>query len=374
MSRSQTTEVPSSASDKKEGSVEINGIRKVYNGDVVALNDVNLVINPGEFFTLLGPSGSGKSTLLHLIGGFISPTSGTIVIDGIDMTDQRPQSRPTNTVFQAYALFPHMTVDENVRYGLQANDVPRSEQDALVDRYLGMLQINHLRDREPAQLSGGQQQRVALARTLVLEPEIILLDEPLGALDEKLRRQMQFELKRIHDQLDITFVYVTHDQEEALTMSDRVGILHEGDLLEIGQPTEIYSTPRKGFTAKFLGEGNVLDGSVVSQEDNYLLVKGKQDWRFKGHTLVENLSEDETVGVCVRPEHIRFVDTTERSPNRVSGSIQSSIYVGREWKHVVELESGDELQVVSDNSKEIGSTVELAWDPEDCIIVEHVIE
>lgn len=373
MSPEQSSRSADSASDKNAGTIGINDMRKGY-GDVVALDGVDLDISPGEFFTLLGPSGSGKSTLLHIIGGFISPTSGSVVINGVDITDRQPQYRPTNTVFQSYALFPHMSVEENVRYGLIANDVPQSEQDALVDRYLDMLQIAHLRDREPSQLSGGQQQRVALARSLVLEPEIILLDEPLGALDEKLRREMQFELKRIHDELDITFVYVTHDQEEALTMSDRIGVLNDGELLEIGCPTEIYATPKKAFTARFLGEGNVLDGVVVSHEADYLIAEGEENWRFEGHTLVKDITEGQTVGVCMRPENIDFVDTANGKPNRVTGSIQSSIFVGREWKHVVKLQSGDEIQVVSDDSKEIGSSVALGWDSGDCIIVERTLE
>jgi len=369
MSQGQATGVHNSDSEAKSSSVDINGVEKVYGDDVVALDTLDFRIEPGEFFTLLGPSGSGKSTLLHIIGGFISPTSGSIMIEGEDMSDQPPQSRPTSTVFQAYALFPHMDVEENIRYGLVANDISQTEQDNRVNRYLDMLQIDHLRDREPAQLSGGQQQRVALARSLVMEPGILLLDEPLGALDEKLRREMQFELKRLHKQLDITFVYVTHDQEEALTMSDRIGVLKQGNLLEVGPPTEIYPTPRNEFTAKFLGEGNVLNGTVVERKGEYLLVEGEKNCQLEGHTLAEDISEGDPIGVCIRPENIRFTDDTEHRPNFVTGSVQSSIYVGREWNHVVKLETGDELKVFSDSQREIGASVSIVWKSDDCVIV-----
>src|SRR5580693_3751374 len=238
--------------------VHVTGLRKRY-GDVVALGGVELTIAAGEFFTLLGPSGSGKTTLLRMIAGFERPDAGRIELGGRDVTSMPPNMRDTNTVFQDYALFPHMTVGQNIGYGLRIKRIPGAERQQRVDRALRMVRLEGLGKRRPNQLSGGQRQRVALARAVINEPEVLLLDEPLGALDLKLRQEIQLELKRIQQQVGITFVYVTHDQEEALTMSDRVAVLNQGRLEQVGDPIEVYERPATPFVAGFIGISNLIE-------------------------------------------------------------------------------------------------------------------
>ena len=317
--------------------VRLEGIRKTY-GDVVAVDRVDLEIPAGEFFTLLGPSGSGKTTTLRLIAGFERPDEGRIELGGADVTNRAPYERDVNTVFQDYALFPHMTVAENVAYGLRVKRVPRAERRRRVEEILKVVRLPEVGDRKPVQLSGGQRQRIALARSLVNTPRVLLLDEPLGALDLKLRQEMQIELKRIQREVSdigITFVYVTHDQEEALTMSDRLAVFNEGRIEQIGAPAEVYERPATEFVAGFVGVSNVLERN--------------------GKTFT------------VRPEKIRM--HFDEAGDGELGRIREVVYVGMFTRYIVELDSGGELTVVRQNletsSQEVlesgGRRVRLLW-------------
>ena len=322
--------------------VRVIGLRKRY-GDVTAVDGVDLEIGRGEFFTLLGPSGSGKTTTLRVIAGFERPDEGTIELRGRDVSALPPYARDVNTVFQDYALFPHMTVQENVEYGLRVKKVPRGERKRRADEALELVRLGGLGGRKPSQLSGGQRQRVALARAIVNRPKALLLDEPLGALDLKLRQQLQVELKRIQQELGITFVYVTHDQEEALTMSDRLAVFNHGRIEQVGAPAEVYEQPASEFIAGFVGVSNVLE---------------REGRRF-----------------TVRPEKIRILGDGEESERGVSvehGRVRDVVYVGAITRYHVELDAGGELMVVSQNlesgSSEVlerrGSRVRLVWRPE----------
>ena len=254
--------------------INIQNVLKVYKGDtdVYALNDVSLIIEENEFFTLLGPSGCGKTTLLRLIAGFEHPTSGTILLNGDDISLLPPNKRPVNTVFQSYALFPHMTVAGNIAFGLEMLGWSKQEVSKTVDEMLELVKMEDLKNRRPSEISGGQQQRVALARALAPKPKVLLLDEPLSALDLKLRKQMQIELKRLQSETGITFVFVTHDQEEALTMSDRIAVMSEGQVLQYGNPREIYHHPENKFVANFIGDSNFLSASI--EDGNAILSDG----------------------------------------------------------------------------------------------------
>ena len=328
--------------------VRLVGVRKAY-GDVVAVDGVDLDVASGEFFTLLGPSGSGKTTTLRLIAGFERPDEGRIELAGRDVTGLPPYVRDVNTVFQDYALFPHMTVGENVGYGLRVRGVPRRERRLRVDEILKVVQLPGLGDRKPVQLSGGQRQRFALARALVNRPQVLLLDEPLGALDLKLRQEMQIELKRIQEavrEVGITFVYVTHDQEEALTMSDRLAVFNEGKIEQVGTPAAVYERPGNAFVAGFVGASNVLQRS--------------------GRTFT------------VRPEKIRMTQNggaRRDDENAATGRIRDVVYAGMFTRYVVDLDDGGELVVVRQNletsSTEAldarGRRVLLEWSPEHAI-------
>jgi putative spermidine/putrescine transport system ATP-binding protein len=327
--------------------VRLAGIRKTY-GDVVAVDRVDLEIPAGEFFTLLGPSGSGKTTTLRLIAGFERPDEGRIELGGADVTNRAPYERDVNTVFQDYALFPHMTVAENVAYGLRVKHVPRAERNLRVQEILKVVRLPELGNRKPVQLSGGQRQRIALARSLVNTPRVLLLDEPLGALDLKLRQEMQIELKRIQREVSdigITFVYVTHDQEEALTMSDRLAVFNEGRIEQIGAPAEVYERPATEFVAGFVGVSNVLE---------------RDGRRF-----------------TVRPEKIRM--HFEEAGKGELGRIRDVVYVGMFTRYVVELDSGGELTVVKQNLETSsqdalesrGRRVRLEWRPEHTFEIER---
>jgi putative spermidine/putrescine transport system ATP-binding protein len=333
---------PVSAKIPSAVDVRLVGVRKTY-GDVVAVDNVDLDVESGEFFTLLGPSGSGKTTTLRLIAGFERPDEGHIELRGVDVTGRAPYERDVNTVFQDYALFPHMTVAENVGYGLRVKGVGRRERKERVEAALEMVRLPRVGGRKPIQLSGGQRQRIALARSLINRPRVLLLDEPLGALDLKLRQEMQIELKRIQQDVGLTFIYVTHDQEEALTMSDRLAVFNEGRIEQIGTPAEVYERPTTEFVAGFVGVSNVIERD------------GK---RF-----------------TVRPEKIRMLDegeAAERGDTVEPGRIRDVVYVGMFTRYIVELESGGELAVVRQNletsSQEAleskGRRVRLEWRPE----------
>ncbi len=327
--------------------VRVSGLRKRY-GDVTAVDGVDLEIGRGEFFTMLGPSGSGKTTTLRVIAGFERPDEGTIELGGKDVSQLPPYARDVNTVFQDYALFPHMTVQENVEYGLRVKKVARGERRRRAGEALALVQLEGYGGRKPAQLSGGQRQRVALARAIVNRPKALLLDEPLGALDLKLRQELQVELKRIQQELGITFVYVTHDQEEALTMSDRLAVFNEGKIEQIGAPAEVYEHPASEFIAGFVGVSNVLE---------------RDGRRF-----------------TVRPEKIRLLGDGEQPEPGVEveeGRIRDVVYVGAITRYHVELDAGGELTVVSQNlesgSSEVlerqGSRVRLCWRPEHVFVI-----
>src|SRR5262244_1338857 len=318
--------------------VHVSGLRKKY-GDVLAVADVELVIRPGEFFTLLGPSGSGKTTLLRLIAGFERPDAGKVELGGGDVTGVPPYARNVNTVFQDYALFPHMTVGQNIEYGLRVRRVPRAERREKVDGALEMVRLPGLGDRKPAQLSGGQRQRVALARAIVNEPQVLLLDEPLGALDLKLRQEMQLELLRVQREVGITFIYVTHDQEEALTMSDRIAVLNHGGIEQIGGPVEVYEQPRTPFVAGFIGVSNLIER--------------------EGHTIT------------VRPEKLILIEEDEPEQSGAHaepGQVRDVIYAGVLTRYVVDLDAGGELVVNRQNTEArtsitTSSRVRIAWRP-----------
>ena len=334
--------------ETKKPALRVQGVRKNY-GSVVAVDGVDLVVDEGEFFTLLGPSGSGKTTLLRLIAGFERPDSGRIELAGRDVTSVPPHLRDTNTVFQDYALFPHMSVADNIAYGLRVKGVPHQARDKRVERALAMVRLTGLGHRRPNQLSGGQRQRVALARAVVNEPEVLLLDEPLGALDLKLRQAMQIELKQIQQQVGITFVYVTHDQEEALTMSDRLAVMANGRIEQIGSPVEVYERPATEFVAGFIGISNVLLRDGV---------------RF-----------------VVRPEKIRMLAEGEQpGPGMIveSGRVEEVIYVGMSTRYLVRLDRGEQLVAVRQNMDAIGDArrfegrpVSLAWTPDHTYVLDH---
>ena len=296
---------------------------------VRALDDVSISIREGEFFTLLGPSGCGKTTLLRLIAGFEMPTSGQILLSGQDITFLPPNKRPVNTVFQSYALFPHLSVAQNIGFGLQMQGRPKAAVKATVDRMLALVKMEAFADRKPAQLSGGQQQRVALARALAPAPKVLLLDEPLSALDLKLRKEMQIELKRLQTETGITFIFVTHDQEEALTMSDRVGVMSAGKLQQVGSPRDIYTRPVNRFVASFIGETNFM--AATCDGDGLRLAGGQMIEGPKG-------AAGQKVTVTVRPEQVRLVGATE--PGSIPAIVKTLVYFGTDTHCHMELADG----------------------------------
>ena len=305
----------------ERAAVRVSGLRKRY-GDVAAVDGIDLTVRTGEFFTLLGPSGSGKTSLLRLIAGFERPDAGQIELAGRDVTRTPPYARNVNTVFQDYALFPHMTVAENIEYGLRVRHMNKPARRQQAGRALEMVRLEGLGGRKPAQLSGGQRQRVALARAIVNEPEVLLLDEPLGALDLKLRQEMQLELLRVQREVGITFVYVTHDQEEALTMSDRIAVLNQGQIEQVGEPIEVYERPLTPFVAGFIGVSNLIerDGSLIT----------------------------------VRPEKIVLLDEGQPDPpgsHVETGVIREVSYAGVLTRYIVDLDSGGELVVARQNTR-----------------------
>lgn len=309
-----------------------NAVKAFGQGTVAvrALDDVSVKIRQGEFFTLLGPSGCGKTTLLRLIAGFETPTSGQILLDGADITHLPPNKRPVNTVFQSYALFPHLTVAQNIAFGLEMQDRPRTEIKQTVARMLALVQLEPMADRKTSQLSGGQQQRVALARALAPAPKVLLLDEPLSALDLKLRKEMQIELKRLQMETGITFVFVTHDQEEALTMSDRIAVMSAGHIQQVGSPREIYTRPANRFVASFIGETNFLTG----QSDGSRVVLGNG----AGFALA---APKGAINLAIRPEQLRVVAANE--PGAMPATIASTVYFGTDTHLHLHLSDGTEV-------------------------------
>jgi putative spermidine/putrescine transport system ATP-binding protein len=339
-------------SKQPRADVQLESVTKAY-GDVVAVDDLVLDIAAGEFFTMLGPSGSGKTTTLRLIAGFESPDQGRVLLKGVDVTKRPPYARDVNTVFQDYALFPHLSVEQNVSYGLKVKRVGRAERKRRSAEALELVRLGGLQGRKPSQLSGGQRQRVALARAIVNRPQVLLLDEPLGALDLKLRQEMQVELKRIQQEVGITFVYVTHDQEEALTMSDRLAVFNHGRIEQIGGPAEVYEHPETEFVAGFVGASNVLERTQNGRPGRF----------------------------TVRPEKIHILEERESAgpgAHSETGRIRDVVYVGMVTRYTVELDEGGELMVIKQNLETTsgealearGRRVRLAWRPEHTYAIE----
>ncbi|MGF1618890.1 MAG: ABC transporter ATP-binding protein [Acidimicrobiia bacterium] len=349
--------------------VELVGISKKF-GDDIAVDGIDLVVEDGEFFSLLGPSGCGKTTTLRMIAGFEYPTSGSLRIHGEEMGLRPPNERPVNTVFQSYALFPHMTVAENVAFGLEMKKVPKNEIAGKVKRVLDQVQLGKRADAKPKQLSGGMQQRVALARALVNEPEVLLLDEPLGALDLKLRQAMQVELKELQTRVGITFIYVTHDQEEALTMSDRIGVMNEGALLQIGPSEEIYERPASRFVADFIGEINLIPVSVA--EKGRIRLSNGQEFPIS----TEGIGEAAPT-LAIRPERLSLYDLDEAIPDgfhKIKVKVTRRMYHGDVYFYGVDAGVGITIDVKEENRPsveryEIGEEAYVVWHPDAATLV-----
>ena len=350
----------------------LEGVSKAF-GAVAAVDAVSLRVRPGEFYSLLGPSGCGKTTTLRLIAGFESPDAGHIMLGDSDIAALPPNRRQVNTVFQHYALFPHMTVEDNVAYGLKQKRVPAAELARKLDDALQMVQLEALRRRYPRELSGGQQQRVALARALINEPAVLLLDEPLAALDLKLRRAMQQELKKLQERVGISFVYVTHDQEEALTLSDRIAVMNAGKLLQEGTPSEIYERPLTRFVADFIGDTNLFSG-VVQAADDEIVVRVDEQGTVLRCRAAEGFAAGDQVIVSVRPEAVTAA--TEGIENVVHGTLARTIYLGDLLHHHIELGDGSELMMQTQNDPgspsggwRVGERVTVGWQRRDCLVL-----
>ena len=319
------------------GQIKLSSVTKTF-GETVAVNDISLQIDGGEFFSLLGPSGCGKTTTLRIVGGFAFPNAGEVFINGKLMAETPPYRRPVNTVFQNYALFPHKTVAQNIAFGLQMKKVSKADISAAVERTLDMIQLPGYGERKPNELSGGERQRVALARALINEPTILLLDEPLSALDLKLRKQMQLELKELQRKVGITFVYVTHDQGEALALSDRIAVMNEGKILQVGTPSEIYDAPQNRFVADFIGTSNFFDGILISTDGEFAQVEANFDQSIKfvcQHS--ETIPVSTAVTIVVRPERLLIsAEPNWDTQNILSGTIQDASYLGTTVQYTVQ--------------------------------------
>ena len=353
------------ASTSAHGDLTLKNLTKRF-GDFVAVDDLDLVIPEGSFFALLGPSGCGKTTTLRMVAGLEEPSSGSIFIGNTDITYEKPYKRPVNTVFQNYALFPHLTIYENVAFGLRRRGV--KDVDAQVQKALELVELTHLASRKPNQLSGGQQQRIALARAIVNRPALLLLDEPLGALDLKLRRAMQIELKWIQTEVGITFVHVTHDQEEAMTMADTIAVMNEGKIEQMGSPADLYDNPRTSFVANFLGQSNLIKGSIVdaSGDNKVVDIFGAKI----ALPAARNHAHDSSVLLGIRPEKIRIQPAgTSMNGNILAGGVISDAsYIGVSTQYQVEMPWGQELMVFEQNDDGTpplakGDAVTISWEP-----------
>ncbi|MBQ7855699.1 MAG: ABC transporter ATP-binding protein [Alistipes sp.] len=340
--------------------IKIEHLSKSF-GDKKVLDDINLEVRRGEFVTLLGPSGCGKTTLLRTIAGFAQADEGVISMEGHDISAVPPHKRPLNTVFQRYALFPHLNVYDNIAFGLKLKKVPSEEIDSRVRKALKMVSMTDYEDRDVNSLSGGQQQRVAIARAIVNRPKVLLLDEPLAALDLKMRKDMQMELKQMHSTLGITFIYVTHDQEEALTLSDTVVVMSEGKIQQIGTPIDIYNEPVNSFVADFIGESNILNGKMIRD----------CEVEFAGHVFEcvdKGFGEQSPVDVVIRPEDIYVITNTENA--KFTGVVKSCIFKGVHYEMFVETDKGFELMIQDYNAFEVGSTVGMLIKPSDIHVMQ----
>lgn len=342
--------------------ISLQGLQKKY-GDVVAVNGIDLSINEGEFFTILGPSGSGKTTVLRMIAGLEQPTGGKIHLEGDEVTDVPPYDRDINTVFQDYALFPHMTVGENIAYGLELRGEDDKAIQQRVDGLLELVSLSGTADRQVDELSGGQQQRVALARALAIEPQALLLDEPLGALDEKLRREMQIELKEIQEELGTTFIYVTHDQEEALSMSDRLAVMDEGNVIQIGTPSEVYEAPRTPFIARFFRGSNIYAGNVTTVGDDTVVIEALTT---EIEAQVPEFSLEKSTKFFVRSENL----TVGTNDNTVSGIIENVVYRGALTDYTIRLgENNIIIATLSTTEYNEDEELTVGWAREDTVLL-----
>ena len=355
--------------------IEIKGVSKHF-GDVVAVDNVDLAIKKGELFSILGASGSGKTTLLRILAGLEIPSQGSILIDGVDMTSVAPYDRPVNIMFQNYALFPHMSVFENIAYGLKKEGLQKESIQEKVQKMLALVKLEGYENRKPNQLSGGQSQRVALARSLVKEPKVLLLDEPMAALDKKLRQSTQFELMDIHDELGITFVIVTHDQEEAMTLSDRIAIMEQGQFVQIGSPNLIYENPRSKFVADFLGNINLLEATITEQDEKEITL----DCAALGGELKFDQTErvdTSEMTVALRPEKVMIEKNmpTNHEQSHVKGIVEDFGYFGNLSIYRVRTESGHVIQVSKQNRDRVEQSIKwedevyLSWDNDSLMLL-----
>lgn len=351
--------------------VEFQRVQKSYDGEVLVVKDLNLAIPRGEFLTMLGPSGSGKTTCLMMLAGFETATHGEILLDGKPINNIPPHKRGIGMVFQNYALFPHMTVGENLSFPLEVRKFGKSEREAKVKRALDMVEMGDFITRRPAQLSGGQQQRIALARALVFEPELVLMDEPLGALDKQLREKMQFEITDLAHKLGITVVYVTHDQTEALTMSDRVAVFNDGVIQQIAPPDELYESPENSFVAQFIGENNTLHGVVKKISGNACVVQLDSGEEIDAMPVNVSKVGDRTT-VSIRPERVEFDKTRlKKGAHTLKAEVLEFIYMGDIFRTRLRVAGNDEFIIKSRNAPDQvrlqpGQQIEIGWLPEDC--------
>ena len=347
--------------------IRLTDVDKSFDDERV-VKKLNLDVEEGEFLTMLGPSGCGKTTTLRMIAGFEVPTSGQIFLEGEDVDDKKPNERNVNTVFQNYALFPHMNVFDNIAFGLVEKKVKKDEIRSRVEEMIKLVQLDGMEKRMPAQMSGGQQQRVAIARALVNRPKVLLLDEPLGALDLKLRKQMQGELKALQRRLGITFIYVTHDQEEALTMSDRIAVMNRGRLEQVGTPEEVYNHPETKFVADFIGESNIIEGYIENMTDDSIEVtmeSGKAIIHETGYRM------EEMVYLCIRPENLK-ISTEAKEGFRFRGQVKEHIFIGSTNKTMIEMPNGQMLKSVTPAEDElipVGTAVNVFWNPGKAVVM-----
>ncbi len=380
VAQSTPDDIPLWKQDGAQPFLRIENITKKF-GDFTAVDNISLDIYKNELFCLLGGSGSGKSTLLRMLAGFEAPTSGKIIIDGVDMAGIQPWKRPVNMMFQSYALFPHLSVEENVAFGLKREGVPRAEVRERVAQMLELVQMGHLNKRKPHQLSGGQRQRIALARSLIKQPKLLLLDEPLGALDKKLREETQFELINIQEKLGVTFVVVTHDQEEAMTLSTRIGVMDQGKIVQTAEPHDVYEYPNSRFVAEFIGSVNMFEGRVIEDEPDSVRIHSKE---AGGELYVDHgisCAPNQKVYVALRPEKIKV---SRRKPdqshlngaNCIVGTIEEIAYMGSMSVFRIRLPSGKEVRVTQPNfSRNMGERftwedqVYMSWDADSSVVL-----
>ena len=366
-----------SDSTNSEALVRFVDVQKSYDGETLVVKNLNLDIARGEFLTMLGPSGSGKTTCLMMLAGFETATHGQIILDGESLNNVPPHKREIGMVFQNYALFPHMSVNENLAFPLQVRKMGRSEVEARVNKALDMVSLQGFGNRKPAQLSGGQQQRVAVARALVFEPKLVLMDEPLGALDKQLREQMQYEIKHLHEKLGITVVYVTHDQSEALTMSNRIAVFNDGIIQQLATPEVLYEQPENAFVASFIGENNKLHGVVTRCTGDTCAVKLGGGANVEALRVNVGEAENTKTTLSLRPERVRIGPACEHCPNTVEGCIQEQIYLGDHIRTRIAICGQEDFIVKAPNSSDQRQLkpqckVRVGWFTEDCRALDYV--